>query len=91
MFGSLLHTQKIDFFYFLFLFKMKINYFYYAGCFFLFIGLLWMFLPHAFHQRVLSEKEEIKHIIHIFEGLVFVVIGLVLIIFSNKNKKSRNK
>ena len=56
----------------------------------LFIGLLWMFLPHAYHQKVLSEEEEVEHLIHIFQGLIFVGIGLVIIIFSNKNRKSRD-
>ena len=69
--------------------KTRLRYLYYLGSFLLFIGLLWMFLPHAFHQKILSEKEDVEHLIHIFQGLIFVVIGLALMILSNRYKKKK--
>jgi len=57
---------------------------YVFGTIILFIGLLWMFLPHALHEQVLNREEETKHIFHIFQGVLIVVIGLLIMIKSKK-------
>ncbi len=67
---------------------MRLKYLYYLGSFLLFIGLLWMFLPHAYHQRILNAKEEVNHLIHIFEGLIIAVIGLVIMFYKERKDKT---
>ena len=57
---------------------------YYLGIFLLFIGLLWMFLPHALHEQVLNKEEETEHIFHIFQGALITILGLIIMV---KNKK----
>ena len=57
---------------------------YYFGIFLLFIGLLWMFLPHILHEQVINSEEEKEHIIHIFQGVLIVILGLLIMV---KNKK----
>ena len=56
---------------------------YVLGTLFLFLGLLWMFLPHAIHGQVFKE-EETEHLFHILEGAVISVLGLALMIRSKK-------
>ncbi|MBI2148894.1 hypothetical protein HYU23_04390 [Candidatus Woesearchaeota archaeon] len=57
---------------------------YNVGALILFIGLLWMFLPHAFHERLISQIEETSHIIHIFQGVIISIVGIFVMVLSNK-------
>ena len=67
---------------------MKVFSIYNIGSFILFIGLLWMFLPHTAHELILNEIEESEHYIHLIEGLILTLSGLGLMILSQKyNKK----
>jgi len=49
-----------------------------------------MFLPHAFHEKIISFRVESAHITHVFQGVVFVVLGLAIMIFSNRLEKKKN-
>jgi hypothetical protein len=71
------------------------------GGIFLFLGLLWMFLPHLAHGTVLktahiSIEEETKenfdfhHFLDILLGLNVVFTGLIFIVYSEQKKKSNN-
>ncbi len=46
-----------------------------------------MFLPHASHGKIISSYEETSHIIHILEGFIFAILGIVLIKLNNKSYK----
>mgnify|MGYP001561566409 CR=1 FL=1 len=63
---------------------------YFFGTVLLFIGLFWMFLPHATHEKIISADENLSHITHIFQGVVLVIIGLAVMIFSNKLENRKN-
>ena len=56
---------------------------YIFGSILLFLGLLWMFLPHAVHTSLTREKE-ITHIFHTLEGFAVVVIGLGIMIYAQR-------
>jgi len=43
-----------------------------------------MFLPHAFHAKILSEQEETNHLYHVFQGLVGVIMGLAIMFKTEK-------
>ncbi|MBS3161375.1 hypothetical protein J4476_01625 [Candidatus Woesearchaeota archaeon] len=60
---------------------MKTKFFYFFGSFILFLGILWMFIPHAFHYRMFSAD---YHLFHILGGFFISVIGLLIMILSNK-------
>jgi len=62
----------------------KIISWYNFGALVLFIGLFWMFLSHAFHERLISQVEENFHIIHIFEGLLITITGLIFMLLNRK-------
>ena len=67
---------------------MNFKILYTVGTVLLFLGLLWMFLPHASHALILNEKEETSHFLHIFEGLIAVVIGVTILIKTEKKIKT---
>lgn len=72
---------------------MNLKILYFSGSLFLFLGLLWMFLPRAYHS-LLTKKSAISHLTHILQGAIVAVLGLVLIAYSNKKEKiirKRNK
>ena len=71
---------------------MKHKYAYYLGCILLFLGLLWMFLPHATHHLIeIPSAENQEHIADIFEGLASVLAGLGFILLSEKYSEKTGK
>ena len=70
--------------------------FYLVGAILLFIGLFWLFLPHAYHEQI-TEEHETSHITHMIEGIIITLIAtLILILADNnlekyKNSKKSNK
>ena len=60
------------------------RYIYWLGTFILFLGLLWMFLPHTTHHLILNEHEESSHLFHTMEGGFIAVIGIMVMVFSSK-------
>ena len=64
---------------------MKFNFFYFFGSFILFLGLLWVFLPHTAHQELLP-GDEVEHLYHTLQGAAVVVVGLGIMIVSRKKK-----
>lgn len=62
---------------------MKFNFFYIFGSVILFLGLLWMFLPHAVHEAILAD--EVEHLYHTLQGVIVAVFGLGIMIVSRKN------
>ncbi len=69
---------------------MKIKYLYYFGTLLLFLGLLWMFLPHTAHDIILNESEQSSHLFHTFEGAFIAIVGIVIMVISNK-LENKNK
>ena len=67
---------------------MKFYFFYFIGCVFVFCGLLWSFMPHVYHEQVFhsidEDSIELPHIIHILQGVIPVIIGLIIMVYSNK-------
>jgi nitrate reductase gamma subunit len=63
---------------------------YALGCIILFLGLLWMFLPHAYHSSILQE-DETSHLFHTFEGAIGALLGLIILIASSRHMKKENK
>jgi len=61
--------------------------FYHFGTAVLFLGLLWMFLPHAAHAMVLHEESE-SHITHTLQGVVVVIVGLAIMIVTERKIKA---
>ena len=55
---------------------------YFVGSVILFLGLLWMFLPHAFHN-VITEEDETEHYVHLIQGLIITILGLFIMIITN--------
>lgn len=68
------------------------NFIYFLGCIFLFFGLFWTFLPHIYHEQI-SEKIdnslETSHLIHILEGLILTILGILSIEYSNRKLKQK--
>lgn len=55
----------------------------------LFVGLLWMMLPHAFHNIVLEEvheEGELSHYIHLAQGLALTIVGLAVMNYCDKKQ-----
>ncbi|MBI2670401.1 hypothetical protein HYX18_00245 [Candidatus Woesearchaeota archaeon] len=57
----------------------------------MFIGILWMMLPHAYHERLINESDS-NHVFHIIQGLITTLIGLSIMLCNNKlsNKIEKN-
>ncbi|MBI5803097.1 hypothetical protein HY448_00195 [Candidatus Pacearchaeota archaeon] len=53
---------------------------------FVFLGLLWMFLPHAFHNTITNDTAT-EHITHILQGLIPVLLSLAVLIYLERNGK----
>jgi hypothetical protein len=53
-------------------------------------GLSLIFLPHTIHEKIISADENLSHNTHLFQGIVFVVLGLAVMSFSNKLEKKKN-
>lgn len=56
----------------------------------LFLGLLWMFLPHAAHNLIISEVEETEHYEHIIQGLIPTILSLIVMILNEKHSSKKN-
>lgn len=65
---------------------MKNKILYYVGATILFLGFLWMFLPHAAHDKLLLNHN--SHVLHTLQGAGIVIIGIIIMVFSN-NKVSK--
>ena len=72
---------------------MNFKIIYFLGAVVLFLGLLWSLLPHAFHEKVsLFEKDDsftFSHQIHLLEGLITAIFGLIILIYSDKKIKKQ--
>ena len=70
---------------------MNFKFLYNLGCGILFIGLFWMLLPHAFHEEIIAEINEeglgLSHYLHLLEGLVPTILGLILMVYSENKLK----
>jgi len=71
---------------------------YYIGAVLLFIGLLWVFLPHASHAQVTEtltghgeEEEETEHYIHLLQGLIAIIAGLILMFYTEDRTNTKFK
>jgi hypothetical protein len=58
------------------------------GTLILFLGLLWMFLPHAAHELLLSEIEEAEHYVHILQGTMLTLAGIGFLVLEQKRNRS---
>ncbi|MBM3233072.1 hypothetical protein FJZ18_02810 [Candidatus Pacearchaeota archaeon] len=63
---------------------------YVIGSVLLFIGLIWLFLPHVYHNQALGSSDE-SHYMHILEGVIVVFLGLITLIASTRKKVSGKK
>lgn len=61
---------------------MNFKFIFFLGSLFLFLGLFWLLLPHAYHEK-LTEFDS-SHLFHILEGLILTLLGLILMIYSEK-------
>ncbi len=71
---------------------MKFSFIYFIGSITLFIGLLWMFLPHAYHEEILenvSYNVDLSHITHTVQGLILTLIGLIIMILVQKKDTAK--
>jgi len=68
---------------------MNFKIIYFLGAIILFLGLIWAFLPHAFHDEILTggELEGESHLIHTLQGIVVAIVGIGILVFSNKKLK----
>jgi len=66
---------------------------YFLGSILVFIGLFWMLLPHAFHNEIISQLDEnthtALHYVHILEGLIPTILGLIFMIHSESKLKPK--
>lgn len=62
---------------------------YNVGILVLFVGLLWMFLPHTAHAQILLEESG-EHYIHLVEGVVITVLGIGILWWSSQSEKNKN-
>ena len=60
------------------------------GALILFLGLLWMFLPHQYHEAILTPEQEEEHYIHIIQGIIPTILGIILMNISEKRSKNIN-
>ena len=56
------------------------------GTVLLFLGMFYAFLPHAFHGQV-SLASDAAHYSHVTYGMIGVIIGLGILVYSNKGLK----
>ena len=69
--------------------KNKAKLIYILGSIVLFLGLIWMLLPHATHEQIAesiieTEGFEVSHILHTLEGLIATILGLILMVYTEK-------
>jgi len=57
-----------------------------TGTILLFTGMLLAFLPHAFHAKAGLGGQ--AHLTHIITGMIFAVIALVILVYSNNALKT---
>lgn len=70
-------------------FTKEIFSWYNFGALLLFLGLFWMFAPHAVHHAILGAAEEASHIEHIFQGVIAALGGLGLMMLEAKKMKKK--
>lgn len=70
---------------------MNFKLIYLTGSILVFIGLFWALLPHAFHEQTIAEINEeglgISHYIHLLEGIISTILGLILMQYSDQKIK----
>ena len=66
---------------------MNLKLLYAAGTVLLFLGLFWMFLPHAAHELIIDQEEETEHYVHLLQGAIMTVFALVVMVISSKKSK----
>ena len=66
---------------------------YFFGSVLLFLGLFWMFLPHAYHNTLITipPAENQEHIVDIFEGVAAALGGLGFMVLSNQYAEQHEK
>ncbi|HLG24459.1 MAG TPA: hypothetical protein VI564_06035 [Candidatus Nanoarchaeia archaeon] len=57
------------------------------GTIILFFGILFAFLPHAWHDAILQEEVGVSHFTHTIYGILAAIVGLGILIWSNKIPK----
>ncbi len=63
---------------------MRFKIIYNLGSIILFLGLFWMLLPHAFHEKIIGNVVEESHIAHTIQGLIIAILGLIIMAFTDK-------
>jgi len=63
---------------------------YVIGGIILFLGMLWMFLPHTAHEALTHEVNE-SHLTHTIQGAIVILIGLFILQYSSKKQKLQKK
>ena len=58
-----------------------------SGIIILFIGFVFAFLPHVYHQKF--GFSESSHLIHVIYGMVLVIVALAILIYNNKALENR--
>lgn len=51
---------------------------YTLGCILLFLGMLWMFLPHAAHEQLTQNTS--SHLLHTLQGAIVAVTGVIFLV-----------
>ncbi len=57
----------------------------------LFLGLLWMFLPHTAHNAIITEEEETEHYEHIIQGLIPTLLALIGMVWNEKHSVQKKQ
>lgn len=69
---------------------MNFKVIYNIGSIILFLGMLWSFLPHAYHSLI-TQEDETEHYIHLLEGVIGIVLGLIIMIWSNRKLSKKQQ
>ena len=57
------------------------------GTVILFLGILFAFLPHAWHSAILEEEVETSHFTHTIYGIAAAIVGLGILIWDKKKNQ----
>ena len=68
----------------------KLKVIYYTGAIIIFLGLLWMLLPHVYHKAITDEKET-SHLFHTIQGALAALIGISVLIITESLMKKRQQ
>jgi len=74
---------------------MNFKFLYFLGSILVFTGIFWMLLPHAFHEQIIAEVDEegigASHYIHLLQGLIPTILGLIFMQYSDQKIKLLKK